>query len=141
MKQLLNRILTSLVLSVVWAAGTAYAQFSPVIRVNIPFQFNVGDQSFPPGQYSVVQPLQHFLVLRDARGHTIASTFTEGVETQSAPDISSLKFVSEGGQNALSEVWTQYNTSGLKMFPSYNHSYIAKHRSQESRQTAEGSQP
>jgi hypothetical protein len=141
MKQLKKHILTSLLLTVVWAAGTAYAQISPVLRVNIPFQFNVGDRSFPPGQYSVVQPLQHFLVLRDARGNTIASTFTEGVETLSAPDISSLKFVSEGGQNTLNEVWTQYSSSGLKMFPSYNHSYIAKHRTEESRQSAEGSQP
>ncbi len=143
MKQLSNRILTSLLLVVVWAAGTAYAQAPAVIKVNIPFQFSVGDQSFPPGDYSLVQPMQHFVVLRDTRGRTIASTFTEGVEAQAASAVSKLRFYTAGGQNALLEVWQQDNSTGQRMFPGSvsNHSYIAKHRSPEARQAAEGSQP
>lgn len=143
MKQLRNRILTSLLLFVVWSAATAYGQSPAVIKVNIPFQFSVGDRSFPPGYYSLVQPMQHFLVLRDERGRTIASTFTEGIEGQKAPDVSKLKFYSEAGQNALLEIWQEDNSTGQKLFPSSvnNHSYIAKHRSPEARQAAEGSQP
>src|SRR5262249_41848104 len=79
MKQFVTRTLTSLLLIVVWAAGSAYAQSSAVIRVNIPFDFSVGSQDFPAGKYSVVQPLQHFVVLRNDRGQSIAAAFTSGL--------------------------------------------------------------
>ena len=91
MKQLITRTLTSLMLAVVWLATTAPAQSTPlVIKVNIPFEFSIGDRTFPPGDYSLVQPLQHLLALRDARGQTIASVFTSGIESSSAPAISSV---------------------------------------------------
>jgi hypothetical protein len=143
MTRWMNSILTSLFVFVLWTAGSAYGQSQTVIKFNIPFQFSVGDRSLPPGDYSLVQPMQHFLVLRDARGRTVASTFTEGVEAQSAPAISKLRFYSGGGQNALLEVWQEANTTGQKLFPSgvYTNSYIAKRRSPEARQAAEGSQP
>ena len=142
MKQLRNRIFTLLVLFVVGAAGTAYAQSTAVIRFSIPFQFSVGNQSLPPGDYSLTQPMQHFVVLRDARGRTIASTFTEGVESLQVPTVSTLKFVSNAGQNVLVEVWQEHSSTGQRLYPSsrYNRTDIAK-RSVEARQAAEGSQP
>src|SRR3954466_12034064 len=100
MKHLMNRILTSLFVFVLWAAGSVYGQSSAVIKINIPFQFSVGDKSFPPGDYSLIQPMQHLVVLRDARGRTIASTFTEGIEASQAPAVSKLRFRSEEGQFA-----------------------------------------
>ncbi len=142
MKQLITRTLTSLVLVVVWLAGTAYAQVTNwIIKINIPFEFNIGDQTFPAGHYSLVQPLQHFLVLRDARGQTIASTFTSGIESSTAPATSKLKFDSIAGQNVLIEVWRQDDHSGQKLYPTVTRSSFAKHRSPEARETAEGSQP
>lgn len=143
MKQLLNGILTSLLLLVVWAPGAAYAQQPAVIRVNIPFEFSVGDKTFPSGDYSLAQPLQHLLVLRDARGRTIASTFTEGVESSQPPAVSKLTFYSQGGQNVLAEVWREDDSNGNRLFPSrsYHRDYMAKRRSAEARQAAEGSQP
>jgi hypothetical protein len=143
MNQLMLRALTSLLTVVLWTAGAAYAQTPAVIKVNIPFEFRLGDQSFPPGDYSLVQPLQHLLVLRDARRQTIASTFTTGIESSAAPAISKLKFRSVGGQYVLTEVWQQDDRAGLKLFPTNttNRSYVAKRRSPEARHTAEGSQP
>jgi hypothetical protein len=142
MKQLITRTLTSLMLVVVWLATTAQAQSTPlVIKVNIPFEFSIGDRTFPPGDYSLVQPLQHLLALRDARGRTIASAFTSGVESSAAPTISKLKFNSIAGQNVLSEVWQQDSHLGQKLFAAKTRSTFAKHRSTEARETAEGSQP
>jgi len=143
MKRLMNRIFTSLFVFVLLTAGSVFGQSSAVIRINIPFQFSVGDKSFPPGDYSLTQPMQHFVVLRDARGRTIASTFTEGVEASLAPAVSKLRFRSEDGLFALLEVWQQENSIGQKLFPlSVNsHRYIAKRQSPEARQAAEGSQP
>jgi hypothetical protein len=143
MKQLIARILTSLLTIVLWAAGTAYAQTPAVIKVNIPFEFSLGNRTFPAGDYSLVQPLQHFLVLRDARGQTIASTFTTGIESSVAQATSKLRFYSVGGVNVLTEVWQQDNSAGLKLFPTNTNSrsYVAKRHSSEAHQTAEGSQP
>jgi len=142
MKQLITRTLTSLMLVVVWLAATAQAQSTPlVIKVKIPFEFSIGDRSFPAGDYSLVQPLQHLLALRDARGQTIASALTSGIESFEAPAISKLRFNSVGGQYVLSEVWQQDSHLGQKLFATTTRSTFAKHRSTEARETAEGSQP
>jgi hypothetical protein len=142
MKQLIARTLTSLMLVVVWLAATAQAQSTPlVIKVNIPFEFNIGDQTFPAGAYSLVQPLQNFVALRDARGRTIASAFTSGLESSTAQVNSKLTFTSVAGQNVLSEIWRQDSHLGQKLLATRNHSNFAKRRSPEARETAEGSQP
>jgi hypothetical protein len=142
MKRLIARTLTSLLLAVLWLGGAAYAQFTPkVIKVNIPFEFNVGNKTFPAGSYSLVQPLQHFLVLRDARGQTIASAFTEGIESATPTAAPKLKFDSVAGHYTLTEVWQPQESSGQRLFPTRYRTDFAKHQSTEVRETAEGSQP
>ncbi len=106
-----------------------------------PVEFSIGDRTFPPGDYSLVQPMQHLLALRDARGQTIASAFTSGIDSSAAPAISKLKFHSLAGQNVLTEVWQQDSHLGQKLFATKTRSTFAKHRSTEARETAEGSQP
>jgi hypothetical protein len=142
MKQLIARTLTSLTLVVMLLAATAQAQSTPlVIKVNIPFEFNLGDQTLPAGSYSLVQPLQNFVALRDARGQTIASAFTNGLESSAKQVSSKLTFTSVGGQKVLSEIWRQDSHLGQKLLTTRNHSNFAKRRSPEARETAEGSQP
>jgi hypothetical protein len=142
MKQMIARTLTSLLLIVVWLAATARAQSTPwVIKVNIPFEFNVGDQAFPAGSYSLVQPLQHLLVLRDARGQTIASAFSGGIDSPTPMASTKLKFDSFGGRHILSEVWQQQQSTGERLYPTKRRTTFAKRRSAEARETAEGSQP
>jgi len=59
MKQLIARTLTSLLLAVGFLAGIANGQATSwVVKVNIPFEFNVGNKTFPAGSYSLAQPLQ-----------------------------------------------------------------------------------
>lgn len=143
MKHLIKRTLAALLLTIVWAAGTAHAQSGTVIKVNIPFEFSFGDKTFPAGSYSLVQPLQHFLALRDARGHTVAAAFTSGVESLEASATSKLKFRSVDGQQVLSEVWQRdYNSGEQVNFTNTNaRSYVARRRSSEAGQTPEGNQP
>jgi hypothetical protein len=66
----LSSISASLMLLIASAAGSANAQSAQSIKVNIPFAFSFADKTFPAGNYSLFEPLQHFLVLRDARGAT-----------------------------------------------------------------------
>ena len=146
MKQLMKHTLAVLVLTIVGAAGTAHAQALTVIKVNIPFEFSFGDKTFPAGDYSLVRPLtfyQHFLMLRDARGQTIASSFTNAVESSADSATSKVRFRSVHGQKVLSEVWQQYHNSGeqVNVTDTNTRSYVAKRRSSEAGQTAEASQP
>jgi hypothetical protein len=140
--KLIARTLTSLLLAVGFLAGTANGQATTwVVKVNIPFEFNVGDKTFPAGNYSLVQPLQHFLVLRDSRGQTIASSFTSGIESQAPAAAAKLRFESAAGQHILTEVWQRQESSGQRLFPAKYRAEFAKHPSAEARETAEGSQP
>ncbi|MBI3476699.1 MAG: hypothetical protein HY010_13285 [Acidobacteria bacterium] len=143
MKQAMKRTLTSLLLFVVYSAGNVLAQSTAVIKVNIPFEFSLGDRTFQPGDYSLTQPMQHFLVLRDARGQTVASTFTNEIESSSAPATSKLRFYSVGGRHELIEVWQQNASEGHHIYPANaNHRlFVARHRSSESREAAEGTKP
>ena len=45
MKHLLSRTLTALMLALIGLATTAQAQSAPVIKVNVPFEFTVGDRN------------------------------------------------------------------------------------------------
>jgi hypothetical protein len=142
MKQLIARTLTSLLLAVGFLAGTANGQATSwVVRVNIPFEFNVGNKTFPAGSYSLAQPLQHFLVLRDSRGQTIASVFTQGIESNAPVAAAKLRFDSVAGQHTLTEVWQQQESYGQRLYPTKYRTNLAKRPSTEARETAEGSQP
>jgi hypothetical protein len=141
MKNLIARILAFLTLVVLGLTMTASAQSTSVIKVNVPFEFSFADRTFPAGEYTLMQPMQHLLVLRDARGHSIAQAYTSGVESLTPADATKLKFTSRGGQYVLTEVWENLDSSGQRVFPSKSNTTLAKHRSTEAREASEGSQP
>ena len=140
--KLLGRTLTTLFVFVVYLAGMAYGQTSTsVIKVSIPFEFNVGNKTFPAGNYSLVQPMQHFLVLRDERGRTVASAFTSEVDVSSHVSNPKLRFSSVGGVHVLSEVWQAGDPAGQRLMGAKARTMLAKRHSEEAREAAEGSQP
>jgi len=139
MKNLIARTLTLLMLAVL-GLTMASAQTTSVIKVNVPFEFSFADRTFPAGEYSLIQPMQHLLVLRDARGYSIAQSFTGGIESLSAADATKLKFVNQDGQYVLKEVWESLDSSGQRLYPSKNNAKLVR-RSIEARAAAEGSQP
>jgi hypothetical protein len=141
MKHIVARTLTLLMLVVMGLMMISQAQSMQVIKVQIPFEFTFGDHTFSAGDYSLVQPLQHLLVLRDSRGHTIAQTFTGGVESVTPADVTKLSFYFSGGQHVLAEVWQQRETSGERLYPVKERTNFARSHSDGARETAEGSQP
>ena len=69
MKSLFARTLASLLLGVLTLGPLAQAQQAQrIIKVNIPFEFSVGDREFPAGSYSLVSSAPPLLDLRDAKG-------------------------------------------------------------------------
>ena len=141
MKHLLSRTFTALMLALMGLAPTARAQSAPVIKVNVPFEFTVGDRTFPAGDYSLARPEQHRLELRDSRGWTIDWVLTEGIDSLTPAASTRLKFDSSEGQHILTEVWLQQQTSGERLQPVKDNTILVKHRSAEARETSEGSQP
>jgi len=85
------------------------------MKVTIPFEFTVGNTTLAAGQYSLVEPLQHFIQLRDARGRFVASMLTNAVESSTAPGSSVLKFNVLGGKHVLAEVWEEGNQVGEQL--------------------------
>ena len=141
MKHLITRTLTSLMLAAMWLPLAAQAQQTSVVKTNIPFEFSFNGRTFPAGEYSLVRPLDHMLTLRDSRGHTIAQSFTIGVDSLSAADATKLKFYNFEGRYILSEVWEKYDSSGVQLSRSNRAPSVIAHRSTDSRAAAEGSQP
>ena len=141
MKQLITRTLASLVLMVMSVSAISHAQSTTwVVKANIPFEFTVAGKAFPAGEYSLVEPIQHYLVLRDSRGHSVASVFTSGIDSSSLPATSKLRFDSSNGTPALVEVWQQQDSLGQRLILSKSELALAK-RTTESRESTEGSQP
>jgi hypothetical protein len=141
MKHLIARTLTSLMLVVVLLPMAAQAQSTSVIKVNIPFEFNFANRTFPAGDYSLAQPLQHLLVLRDSRGQAIAQAFTGGIDSSTPVAATKLKFDNSGGQHILTEVWQQQDSSGQRLYQAKSRTSFAQHRSTETRGITGGSQP
>jgi hypothetical protein len=104
-----------LVLSISLCSGIALAQSSSVIKVNIPFDFKVGHKTLSAGQYSVIEPLQHLVQLRDPDGHVIASTLTRGVESKIQPPKSHLNFNVVDGEHVLAQVWREGDQVGEQL--------------------------
>ena len=96
-------------------SSMVFAQSFSVIKVNIPFDFKVGDKTLPAGQYSVIEPLQHLVQLRDGNGHVIASTLTGGVESKFQPARSYLSFNVVDGDHVLAQVWREGDQIGEQL--------------------------
>jgi hypothetical protein len=141
MKHLLSRTLTSFVLALISLATTAPAQSAPVIKVNVPFEFTFGDRTFLAGDYSLARPEQHLLALRDSRGRMIDWVLTERLDSLAPAASTELKFDSSEGKHILTEVWLQEQTSGERLAPVKDNTFLVKHHSTEARDTSEGSQP
>lgn len=141
MKHLITRTLTSLMLAAMWLPLAAQAQHATVVKANIPFEFSFNGKTFPAGEYSLAQPVDHVLALRDADGKVVAQAFSQGVNSFSGADSTKLRFQKVDGQNILSEVWQKYESDGARLFPADRPSKVATYRSTEARAAAEGSRP
>lgn len=102
-------ILQQLVLGmiVLFTVGVGHAQYESqvVLKVRIPFAFNVGTQTFPAGQYSLRPLLQNTISLRDQAGQVLTNIETNSVEASKAPTTVKLLFNEYGGQYYLAQIW------------------------------------
>ncbi|PYV89769.1 MAG: hypothetical protein DMG05_12870 [Acidobacteria bacterium] len=117
-KQVYRSFATFLLLSVIWAAPSLYAQSSRLMTFKIPFHFNIGKTSLPAGDYTV-QPLsQTALLIRSDDCRSSAIVLTISAQTSQAREKGTLVFNQYGNRYFLSKVWHPANNLGGELLPS-----------------------
>jgi hypothetical protein len=141
MKRIIAHTFTGLMLAFLGMTMTAAAETITVIKVNVPFEFTFGDRTFPAGEYSLTQPQQHVLTLRNSRGQTLDSVLTDGIDSPTPGVATKVQFTTVGGQHFLSEVWQSQETSGERLPHAQARTRLVEQASTESRKTVQAGQP
>jgi hypothetical protein len=98
-----------------------YGQGKTLIReAKIPFDFSVGDKTFPAGVYSITRVNQEKIILRlssDDGGESI-NIVTSPVQANESPKTGKLIFRRYGETYFLSQVWESDETQGRQLLKS-----------------------
>src|SRR5262249_2428469 len=128
MKSITAKI-TSLMVAVLLCAAMGYAQYGShvILKVDVPFEFNVGKRVLPAGSYQVVQVAPQMLALRDDNNSLLASITTTPVVARNARYTPVLKFAVDGERHVLSQVWTgNGNATGYELALPKRVTYLAQ---------------
>jgi hypothetical protein len=115
-KRFIAGVLTLFLVTFGAMVGKATAGTGTIAKVTIPFEFSIGDRTYPAGKYSLTEVRQHVLALYDARGRNVAMVLAYDVQpTTEVSNISELKFDVLDGRHVLAEVWTEGDSTGLAL--------------------------
>jgi len=124
-----KKVLSAMFLGVLLFAGIAHAQYTPqVIKVNVPFSFEVNGRSFPAGSYSLVRSEPNLLRLRDSNGRWLVNILAGSVIAESVPVSAKLEFRNEDGVHVLSRVWQENDPYGYQLYAGKPTQLLAKKR-------------
>ena len=114
---LVGRTLNTLSVAVLLFAGLAHAQFlgSPIMQVDVPFEFSVGKKTFPAGHYSFGRANPSTLVVRDGNGRVVAAMIAYQAWSATAPAGPKLVFYNYGGRHVLARIWLRSERSGYEI--------------------------
>ena len=143
MNQTIQNTFRLIALTAVCFAFVVSAQASQrTIKVHIPFEFNVGQQTFPAGDYSVSQTLEDVMALKNDRGETIASAFTHPVQSLNVPERPLLRFSVSDGQHTLAEVWRpEDGSTGQQLIATKSRVAVAKRSTVDTDPVTGGTKP
>jgi hypothetical protein len=136
-----GRVLASLLVNLAVLGSTAQAQNTAhIVKANIPFDFVVGNQSFPAGHYSVALSGAGLLELRDSDGRVVANALTQSVQALNQAAQPKLRFEDEAGLHVLTQVWQQGDSTGRQILRSKSGNLVVRKQSGHV-QTAEVGNP
>lgn len=129
MKYSIAGILASLVTAVLLVGSAAQAQTlnDHIVTFAVPFDFAIGQKTFPAGAYSLVRTEPYLLELRDADRHSLAQVVTRTVESLQTTAQSKVVFYTENGRHLLGQVWLAKDRVGQEIYRPRNGSVLAKH--------------
>lgn len=105
------------VLTLVGTVATAHAQGSRTQSVNIPFNFNVGDENLPAGDYKVTRLMNGGEAIAIS-GSESAIRLTSLIVKNEPARRSKLVFHRYGDTYFLSELWTAGDANGRRLVKS-----------------------
>jgi hypothetical protein len=127
----MNRLRSALLgLGLLLAASAAQAQTN--VKADIPFDFVVGNQSMPAGEYTVVAQGSGSpaIWIRSEDGKATAVSLTNACVSADPSDKTKLIFHRLAGQYFLSQIWTEGNSSGRELRKSSVEMHLAKNNNQ-----------
>jgi len=134
----LKQIVTAVFQGVLLLAGIAYAQYTPqIMKVKVPFSFEVNGREFPAGSYSLIRSAPNMLRLRDSNGRSLANILAGSVVAAEAPSSAKLEFKTETGRHVLARIWQENNPYGYELYPGKPAQLLAKKRNAQ-QATVEG---
>jgi len=108
--------LTLLLFTVLSFNGLSSAQYAVrIVRVDVPFEFNVAGKDFPAGTYLIARTGANRLELRDARGRVLETVVTNQTQQLNGPANAKLLFKFNGGTHVLSQVWEANDPIGQEL--------------------------
>lgn len=108
------------------AAGLSLHGQTIDLTANIPFEFQVGQQRMPAGEYSV-HHTGRVLMLRNTNAPRLATTlFTAGASRPHPPATGVLEFNRYGETYFLSKIWTPNSTSGAALLRTAREKELAR---------------
>lgn len=105
-------VLALLIITVGCTVGTAAAATGTIAKATIPFEFSVGDRTYPAGNYSLAELRPNLIALYDENGRNVSLVLASVETTLEPPADSKLKFELVNGRHVLTEVWTAGETTG-----------------------------
>lgn len=94
----------------------AHAQIGgDVLKVKVPFNFSVGTQTFPAGEYSLKPLLPHTMSLRNQAGQVLTSLGTNSVESTEVQRSVKLVFNGYDGHYFLAQIWKEGDNIGREL--------------------------
>ncbi len=119
MKKKINSTFAMLSLSLLVAVVSVQAQSRGKLEVNIPFEFQIGSQTLPAGEYSVKRLTQNSVLVRSRDGKLSAITQTPRAITEDKNGKQEkLVFNQYGNQYFLSQVWMVRGSDGRELYKS-----------------------
>ena len=119
MKREITNAFASLMLVLVLAAVTASAQSAKQMTANIPFQFTIGNQTLPAGEYTIRYINQdsgkNTLLIKSTDGRNSRIVQMTPAQKSTPAEKASLVFNQYGDSYFLSEVWNAADQFGLSL--------------------------
>ena len=114
MQKYAYQVLTALTL-VAWLMVPATQAQSIMLKADIPFNFVVGDQQLPSGEYHVKQLQPGVIQVQDQVTRSSAIVMTTGVQTGKTSDVGKLVFNRYGANYFLSRIWAPSSIMGRQL--------------------------
>ena len=119
----MKTIRTLLAIALLLGAVSAYVQADsqPLLKASIPFDFTVGNQSFPAGDYTIstVQvQARDVIQIQSSDGQRVSFAPTHPSYSLDPSAQAKLVFQHYGSEYFLSQIWTLGRTSGRELVQS-----------------------